>query len=351
MTNRFFATCLDKADDVINGTEYYGLNLAISQTSDPFGAWYHWREQFNTGPFVLLDQPSIAVTANRIHLHYLKLDPPQNRTYYRIFDLNSALLGISTVVDAPQNSPYYETLCKKHASNDGKPQYMVSAPFVTIPGQSCTSIKLYAFVDNFTIPASIVSINVPIQEPYYYQPAPVLTEPPPGTILSIGGGAELLSTIHVNDELWIVHHTSTATGGISQNPRSVVQWHRILPNNWPAAGATPTIESGRIDEGGGIHSYLPSVATDGTSVVISYLRSGVAHPIEIRRVARALSGGAFGTPVSVGATGIGMWGNQSIGHYSDVDPDRTTPGSFWCHFELPNNNKVALDLVRQFTLP
>ncbi len=338
--------CIDFEEQDPATPEKYFVNIAWSATSDPFLAWHNERVQITNGVGNGIDQTNIAVSDTKIYINFLRSLNGQDINVLHIYDKATMLAGTLPTPTVLLNTPNIECPAKQLQADDGYPQYYVAAPHST--QTSCDSVVLHA-VNELGAPTMVSSV-LAIPAAFHYVKPPSPTEP--AGPIGVGARAEFLRAVYKDGVVWAVHHTSTATIE-NQVERCVVQWERIAPNGWPYKGATPSIEVGRLDEGPGFHTYLPSVSSDSTGrIVVVYLRSGPLSPIQIRRVIWEPGQSGFGSPATVGAISVGKLGkNISAGHYSDIEPDRATPNSLWCHFELPSADLVATDYVRQFSVP
>jgi hypothetical protein len=121
---RWVFTCTDGTA----GAADYGVSVAVSQTSDPTGAWYKWVGQAHTGmPF--LDAPKPLATSDKLAVYGGPDTGNQDALY--VFPLASALSGtlptpvLATIPNGAQRRFTHKAAVYQNASSVGASAYFV----------------------------------------------------------------------------------------------------------------------------------------------------------------------------------------------------------------------------------
>ena len=121
---RWVFTCTDGTE----GVSYTGVSVAVSQTSDPTGAWYRWIGQAQTGmPF--LDAPKPLATSDKLAVYGGPDTGNQDALY--VFPLASALSGtlptpvLATLPNGSQRRFTHKAAVYQNSSSVGSDGYFV----------------------------------------------------------------------------------------------------------------------------------------------------------------------------------------------------------------------------------
>lgn len=159
-----------------------------------------------------------------------------------------------------------------------------------------------------------------------WQTAPPMIEQAGGLPLDIGG-MDFRSAKVVNDSCWLAQT-------VASGDHAIVRWYEIDLNGWPNSGDTPDLkQTGDIDLGPGVHTFLPDIAVDALgNAAIVFSISSADQNVSVARAVRFNNDpiGEFRQHrvfrTSADAITGGVWGA-----YVGIEADPTQPGVFWSH--------------------
>ncbi len=331
LSGRFFALA---AEANAPGNQSYAL-VAVSDDSDPNGAWHRYR--FNTTvPFRdSIDSPNIAVDAEAV---YVTADQGGGGPEYGIFiyDKASLLAGAAPAVEnfllLPTDT---ESAGIPPVSFDDPPAlYMIEHRELA----SNTTVRLIALRDPLGSPAlDTMFLTVPAYGP---------PEDPPQqgtTVRPETFDARFWSVAYRNGSLWATHH-------INSN-RVLARWYEIAMNGWPDSGLQPVlVQSGTIDPGPGIRTFFSSItADDHGNAAMCFARSSPSEFISMATGFRYRTDppGTFQPPI-IRQASLGADTTQRWGDYSAVNVDPANGITFWAHHEFSISNSW-LTWIQEFT--
>ncbi len=291
-----------------------GLNVAISQSSDPTDGWHKYF--FDTdaiGDFIDFENLGAGVDAYYITADYFG----SWRNVIHILEKAPMLSG------APVTLRHYRT-ANTLLSLGAVKSYDTAAPaqYFASSWISSTKIRIYALRD---------PLGSPIVDSYDVT-VPFFTYPPDATQK---GSSNMVSTIddriksgvYRDGSLWLTH-------SIGENSTARVRWYEIEMNGWPVGEAAPSLaQSGTLNYGSGEHNWFPdiTVSDDGDAVITCSRSSSNDYPFVARAGRKSYdSSGDFRHSVrlkeSDGPTTSDRWGD-----YSGNDEDPIDPGVVWSH--------------------
>ena len=339
------------------------LELAVSQSSDPTSSWTRW--QVKTAAQVLIDQPSVGTSDDKVTIAWAEAVPPpcQNQTTYYCF-----------------TGQFIAVLQKSDLLSSGAPSTYATAGdlnrFGIVPAQALSSTSTQYLVYNNADPYFLVENNCPPPAPPgYYGNCPTLgeisltgtpaahniamTEVDPlilpttapvnagqlgsSTLINTGDD-RLVSAVWRNGRLW----TSATDGNCSQtnpNPANVTEsCVRVIESLTNQGGM---IFHHAILNAGSDFTYYPAVSTDNAGdvfVVFSRSTSSMYPGVWV-------SGLLFGdvaawSPMTLLKAGNGPYdstagtcgGHNRWGDYSGAATDPTDPTDVWVAGEYALNN-------------
>jgi hypothetical protein len=188
------------------------------------------------------------------------------------------------------------------------------------------TVTIYALANVLTAP-SLSASSVPV--PAFDQP-PNVPQLGSGELLD-ANGSRFMSGVVRNGSLWTAHAISDP----AVDGEAVVRWYQFNVTGLPAFAAT-LVQSGNVDPGPGIHTWMPHINVDASdNMGIGFSVSGPNQYAAIGYTGRR-AGDPAGTtlPVETARAGEGAYTAGYWGQYSGlaIDPDGST---FWLFHEYP----------------
>lgn len=306
-----------------------GLFVAWSNTANPLpngagcsgGGWRIWRTPVPTLPGSTYQPDFNGMGQTETHIIYSGILQPVSNpaapsyTFYRYFrktDLNAGP-GVLPYRDIVVQRPTSEFA---HAADsfDGGTNMYLAAALVNANALRVTVVNLGNDTEvNTTVPvAPFAAAN---------GQAPQLG----GTSLDTIDG-RMQGAVLRNNQLYCCHTIALfdGPGGASRN---VVRWYQIALNTWPLVGATPqVVQSGEIDFGWPINTFMPSIAVnEANTVIVAYSRSSSTERPSVawsgRRSFDPLNtlplGGVVKNSTQSYTTSNGTGGNPNIHRWGD----------------------------------
>ncbi len=315
-SGRFMAMACERG----TSSDSYFL-LAVSDDSDPNGAWYKYRINATAHCGATIDSPNIAVDGQAV---YLTADCWTSYNYV-IYILNKTPLlsgGAASVTNA---------LTITGPQSHGIPVTYGSAPAMYMiehfESSSNTTVRLHA-ITNPLGAVSRVTYNLTV--PSYSPP-----EDPPQLGASTRPetfDSRFWSCVWRNGSLWACHHIGSS--------RVLARWYQIDTGNWPASGTPTLVQSGTVDPGTGVRAFFNSIsADDAGNAVMCFARSSSSEYISMARASRCADDPPGTMPdmliqkASTAGSTSGRWGD-----YSAVALDPVDGTTFWMHHEYTTSS-------------
>jgi hypothetical protein len=320
LSGRFFALA---AEAFAPGPDSYAL-VAVSDDSDPNGAWHKYRFPTTAifGDFI--DSPNISVDDEAV---YVTADQGDGLAYgVFIFDKASLLAGVPPAVENVLTVPTaIESAGIPPVSFDDPPSlYMIEHR----ESATNTTVRLIALQDPLLQPplGSPTVTTMFLGVPSYGPP-----EDPPQqgtTVRPETFDSRFWSVAYRNGSLWATHHINSA--------RVLARWYEIAMNGWPDSGMLPVlVQSGNIDPGPGIRTFFSAITVDdhGNAAMV-FARSSPSEPISMSTAFRYRSDplGTFRPPV-IQQSSQGPETSERWGDYGAVNVDPVNGITFWGHHE------------------
>ena len=315
-SDRFFMM----ATESTNGESF--ILLAVSDDSDPNGAWNRYRINTSVLAGATYDSPNMAVDDTVL---YITGDAIGGPTLYPVFTFLKAdlLAGVPL-------TPVQSTSLPTSTQSAGIPAvtepgtgalYMIEHQ----EGVTSSQVRLLALTNPLTgITFQSFQLNVPT----YRRPNDIVHLGSSGAIESFD--ARFWSVDYRNGSLWATHHVGAPSGG-----RTIVQWYEIAMNDWPMSGQVPTlVQTGTIDPGGNASAMFAAIGVndDGDAAVTYALSSPTTF------ISMATSNRNGGDPSGVMGnqtiwrTSTAGWTSGRWGDYARVQADPVT-GGLWANHE------------------
>ncbi len=191
---------------------------------------------------------------------------------------------------------------------------------------------------NSLVPSSEVMVHAIAGGNRTSFPVPVAPFDRPPSVPQPGGAAPLLnldarltSAVLRNGSLWTTH----AIRDPAVDSESLVRWYQFDGAGLPAGPAT-LIQSGNVDPGPGLHTWLPHLNVDDAgSMAVGFSMGGASQFTGIAYTGRTAADPAGTTrPVRIARSGDGAYRLEGWGESSGlaIDPDGRT---FWLFHEYP----------------
>jgi len=208
------------------------------------------------------------------------------------------------------------------------------------------SIRLHALTNVLTAPVRTTS-TVSVATYSFPPDVPQLGGPPIDSV-----DARIMSGVVRDGSLWTAH----AVQDPAVDAETVVRWYEFDVTNFPASSAT-LVQSGNVDPGPGVHTWMPHVNVDNDGDMgIAFSSSGPNQFAGIGYTGR-LAGDPMGStrPVQTARAGVAPYslfdsiGRNRWGDYSGlaIDPDGE---SFWLYNEYAASGNSWATFVGEFAL-
>jgi len=320
-TNRFVVAAAERA----GGQEF--INVAISDDSDPNGAWNKFR--INVSSFGAdIDYPILGIDENTVSITADFFASPTGNWIF-ILDKADLIAGVVTMTSVQTAGG--PNVLGAMTNYDAGPSALYYA--TTYFGGS-TQIRIKAVTDPLGTPALVE----------YSLDVPSYSQPPDADQL---GSTNLVSTVDFrikhgvvrNGSMWVAHTSKVNDdngGPFEQDPIARVRWLEIELNGWPVSGMNPTLkQSGTLNYGKGIHTWHADISADADgNAAIVFSRSSAGENISASRAVRRVTDphGTFRQSVAMQVSTTpeeqDRWGD-----YSGIQEDPVNPGVFWGHNE------------------
>jgi hypothetical protein len=331
--NRFLAIAADF------GNKVGFLYLAVSKTSTPTGSadWHKYAlnltgTHVTTGgatfpdyPKLGLDSSAIYITANHFGIN------GGGFSHNKITAIEKAPL----LAGGPVNIVYEQSFTTLFGPLHPAMVFDPASPmcFVT-QDPNVETVSIYALANVLTAPALTVST---VFVPAFDQPLDV---PQPGGGEPLDAiGSRFMSGVVRDGSLWTAHATSDP----AVDGEAVVRWYQFDVTGLPASAAT-LIQSGNVDPGPGLHTWMTHVNVDASgNMGITFSIAGPIQYAAIGYTGRQVSDPPGTTrPVRIPKAGtvnyqrVASDGRNRWGDYCGlaIDPDGST---FWLFHEYPSS--------------
>lgn len=307
----------------------YGECVAISQTSDPTGAYNRYFFQFSTTVFY--DYPHLGVWPDG---YYAGFNRFSGNTYSGpaaiVFDRAKMLVGQPATFQAFNVSSTYGTLLPSDL--DGPNQPPAGSPNF-FASRGSTALNLFKFHVDWTTPSNSTftgPTSLPVAAYNQLCSNTRSCVPQPSTTVGLDGlGDRLMHRLAYRKfsdghESLVVTHSVNASGGVAG-----VRWYEVRSPN-----SSPTIYQQGTYAPDSTYRWLGSMAMDGSgNIGLVYSASSSSVYPSIRYTGR-LVGDALGTLPQGEATLISGGGSQTgtasrWGDYAQMTIDPTDDCTFW----------------------
>lgn len=316
LTGRYFAMA---AEGYAPGDRSYVL-VAVSDDSNPDGAWSKYRFETTALAGDVFDSPNIGVDADAV---YVTGDAVGRGDVYAVyvFDKVALLAGLPTAAVNTLTIP-------SSTLSAGIPPVSFDDPpalYMIEHGESPnnTTVRLIALQDGLGSP-SVTAMTLVV--PAYGRP-----EDPPQmgtTVRPETFDARFWSVAYRKGSLWATHHVNS--------DRVLARWYQIDMNDWPESGRDPVlVQSGQIDPGPGIRTFFSAITVDEHgNAAMAFARSSPGEFISMATAFRYATDppGTFGS-ADIRQTSTGPYLNARWGDYGAVGVDPSDGVTFWAHHE------------------
>jgi hypothetical protein len=235
-TNRFMAMACERSP-----SDHSYFLLAISDDSDPNGAWHKYRIDVTSLAGDDIDSPNIAVDSQAV---YLTADFFTGGQKYLVYILEkdpllTGSIGITRSMLITGSQSYGIPIIHGVTSA----MYMIEH----FEGYSNTKVRLHAITDPLGTPQRVTyDVTVPSYSPPEDAPSK-------GTSQEIETFDSRFWSCEWRDgSLWATHHQGSSL--------VKVRWYEIKTNDWPNSGIPELIQSGDIDPGSTIRTFFTAIA-------------------------------------------------------------------------------------------
>jgi hypothetical protein len=291
-SGRFLASAF-----ALNTSDDSNLYLAVSNTSDPTGTWFHWLVRNTLG--TVTDQPKIGYSDDKITISWAEFVPPPCQGQSQFFCFTGQMTTVVEKGDAlavPQNSsPHFATLGPDLTS------------FGIVPAQSLSSTSAQFMVYNNADPFNLVENQCPQAPNALYGSCPTIailtitgtpiggnvlmvqvdapmadtTLPPnavqPGTSTKLQTGDDrLLSAVWQNNMIW----TSLTDGNLCSAVKPMTEPLGSCARVIEASTTSDTVQQVLQLGGSGDFFFYPSVSPDssGDAMVVASRSNATMFP-------------------------------------------------------------------------
>ncbi len=235
--------------------------IAVSQTSDPTGAWYRNRIDADAGNIIWADYPSIGFNKNWIVVQVNMFTNANNgfsKSQIYIFNKTNLYAGginyslRSTAIDGGTQVPaitYDNTLSTMYLLQTFSPNFTNSV------GSVDGYLRLYTITGAIGSEVFAGTTNYPSTLPWAFRPSSASDfAPQTNTSVKIqNGDSRIQNVVYRNGSLWCAQ---TVFLPATAPARSAVQWWQMTTN-----GAVQQV--GRVDDAAGIKFYaFPSISVN-----------------------------------------------------------------------------------------
>ena len=353
-TERFFAIAIDIATSVESN-----VFLAVSTDSTPTSGddWHKYKIDFSHDPagtglgtgIHFPDYPKLGVSDDAIWI---------SGNYFPINSGTGVYAGITAIAKDPLLSGgTADILYEEHFSGFSvMPMTQYESPETQYFAETSTgggsSVTIHAVSDVLTSPTRTTStVSVPS-----------FAFPP--DVPQMGGGtpadsidARVMTGVWRNGSMWFAHAISDPAVGDGE---TVVRWYEVATNDFGDGGGSPTlVQSGNVDPGPGIHTWMPAVAVDSVGdLAIGFSVGGPSQFLGAGFTGR-LANDPLGTvvlPINEYVVGLGNYqaidgsGRNRWGDYTAMAIDPTSDGTFWVFNEYATSTNSWATEVASFQL-
>ena len=349
-SGRFIATAF--AIDPASDSQVY---LAVSQTSDPGGAWSEWVVKSTS--HIITDQPKVGVSDDKVTISWAEGVPPpcQAQTTLICFTGEvTVVLQKSDLLGGPTGAPHSFVwgpdltrfgILPVHSLSPTTTQYLVyndADPYWAVENQcaqtqgalygTCPTLGIVAITGtpaagNIALAEANPAINSTVAPPDAQQLGGTTT-----TMLLSTGDDRLVSAVYQRNRI-----TTSATDGNDcslANPVSTPQGSCLLVLQAATDQAGFPIVESRLMGGAGDYAFYPAIGLDGAALVVAFSRSnlGMSPGAWVTGIQSFGDPPAPWTSIAAGAgkydtTGCG--GHNRWGDYSAAATDPTDPTDVW----------------------
>lgn len=317
LSGRFFAMA---AEAFVSGKSY--VLMAVSDDSDPNGAWFKYRIETTLESGDLFDSPNIGVDAQAVYVTGDAFPPGASRYPLYVFNKASMLAGLPV-------TPLSRTLISTTTQSAGIPPVSFDNPPALYliehsEAASASTVRLIAITNQLGTP---VVTTTTLTVPSYTNPP---ADPPQMGTTSRPElfDARFWRSAYRNGSLWATHHVGST--------RSLARWYEFAMNGWPTSGQLPAlVQSGNVDLGPTVSTFFSAITVDdGGNAALTFARSSSTSFISMATASR-LSCDPLGTmgastshKTNTAGYSAGRWGD-----YAAVEVDPFDGKTLWAHHE------------------
>ena len=274
--------------------------LAVSQTSDPTGAW----NKFEVNPSTTnwYDFPTLGLSSSAV---YISADPIANSNGMASgFDITVVGLAELLAGNSNLNITHFPSTASSGAIQGAITYGSSSVEYLIRSAGTGNVLHLYMINTSGTPTLTTADLTVPS----YNQPPPFAPQPGGGQLPN--SPSEIFSAVWRNNSLWTAHSVSS-----DDSSTSVVRWYELDPIAKTIKQSGAVAGAGSADYG--VITVLPNGDADlvyTTSSATQFASAGYAH--------RSSSDPAGSMPVSgVYQPGTTTYSVARWGDYSGLSPD------------------------------
>ncbi|MCA9236858.1 MAG: pre-peptidase C-terminal domain-containing protein, partial [Planctomycetales bacterium] len=350
-SDRFFAIGIDQPS---SSTSYLYLAVSTDSTPTSGGDWHKYRVPFTHTPSGGLgsgvhfaDYPKLGVSDDAVWVsgNYFPITSGSG-VYAGITAFEKGALANGSAVNVLYQE-FFEgfSVMPMTQYDSGNTQY-----FAESSTGSGSSIRIHAVSDVLTTPTrTTASVAVPSFQA-------------PNNIPQLGAGvavdsidARVMTGVWRDGSMWFAH----AITDPAVDTEAVVRWYEVATNNFPS-GSTPTLrQSGNVDPGPGLHTWIPAISADARGNMAVGFSIGGPNTYLGAGFTGRLANDALGTtvlPVTQYVAGLGTYqitdgsGRNRWGDYSGLAVDPENDGVFWVFNEYPTALNTWATQIASFQL-
>ena len=319
LSGRFFAMASESGP----GQQSFAL-VAVSDDSDPNGAWHTYRFLTTDLAGPTFDSPNIGVDADTVYISGDGFGGPVSYPMF-VYDKASLLAGNPPAVTNSFSVP-------TSTQSAGIPPVTYDDPpalYLVEHNESpnATTVRLIAIQNALSNPTiSFAFVTVPVYGPPE-SPPQMGTSVRPETF-----DARFWSAAYRHGSLWATHHVGSS--------RVLVRWYEFAMNGWPDSGMMPElVQAGQVDPGPDIRTFFSAITIDehGNAALV-FSRSAPTEFISMATAFRYASDplNTFGPDV-IRQTNTGPYTVNRWGDYGAVNVDPADGITMWSHHESAVN--------------
>ncbi|MBL0232450.1 MAG: HYR domain-containing protein [Chitinophagaceae bacterium] len=308
-----------------NSTPIHTLNMAISQTGNPLGAWYIYQYVDNS---FFIDYPKFSVWHNAYYAYsndFTNAGSYIGSSVYA-FDRTNMLAGVPSVtmirtrLTDPSNMFYYMGSVGLEGTTPSSQNGLFLVP------SPPSTVNIFEFTPNFANPgASVVGPMIPLTVAAYSTPPAAVAQQGSGTTIQTLSYRMMFKLNYRNNggtESIVAGHT------VGNGALAAVRWYELrrVASNWTV------YQQGTITGSDGNSRFMPGISMDGCgNIALMYDLSGTTSFPSIRYTGRNATDplGQMTLAEQTIINGASAHTNARWGDYNTTVQDWPNNGSFW----------------------